>query len=66
MNKQQFKGNWNILKGRIKEEWADLTDDDLLAVEGDYDQAVGLIQKTQGIAREEVERKLNRVCAGAC
>ena len=34
MDKLRFKGNWNELKGRAKQEWADLTDDDLLYEEG--------------------------------
>ena len=58
MNKDQFKGNWNVIKGKFKEEWGELTDDQLLAVEGDFDQAVGLIQKQYGIAREEAEKRV--------
>lgn len=37
MDKLRFKGNWNELKGRAKQEWADLTDDDLLYEEGKED-----------------------------
>ena len=36
MNKDTFKGEWNQLKGKIKQEWADLTDDDLTHAEGSF------------------------------
>jgi uncharacterized protein YjbJ (UPF0337 family) len=41
MDKLQLKGKWNQLKGAVKQEWADLTDDDLLYVEGKEDELLG-------------------------
>ena len=38
MNRDQFKGEWKQFKGELKNKWADLTDDDLLEAEGDYDK----------------------------
>jgi uncharacterized protein YjbJ (UPF0337 family) len=58
MNEEQAAGNWKIFKGKIKEQWGKLTDDDMTALEGDRDQLVGHIQKRYGIAQEESERQV--------
>lgn len=58
MNKLQLKGNWNITKGKLKQKWGDLTDDDLDYAEGKSDELVGRIQKRTGQAREDVESAL--------
>lgn len=55
MNKLEIKGDWNIVKGKLKQKWADLTDDDLTYVEGQSDELVGRIQKRTGQTREAVE-----------
>ena len=54
MDKLQLKGKWNQLKGAVKQEWADLTDDDLLYVEGKEDELLGRIQEKTGRAKEEL------------
>lgn len=59
MNSDQLKGNWNILKGKVREKWGDLTDDDVNRMEGEQEQLIGAIQKRYGIAREEAERQVN-------
>ena len=56
MNKLQTKGNWNIAKGKLKQRWAQLTDDDLKYEEGKDTELVGRIQKRTGEAREVVEK----------
>jgi len=58
--KQKWEGRWEQLKGKAKQAWADLTDDDLLRVEGDYEELVGTIKTRTGESREEIEEKLNR------
>lgn len=58
MNKLQIKGNWNIVKGKLKQRWAGLTDEDLTFVEGMEDELIGRIQKRTGEAREAVEDAL--------
>jgi len=58
MNTLQIKGNWNIAKGKLKQKWADLTDDDLDYVEGKEDELVGRIQKRTGQTREEIEKAI--------
>jgi len=64
MNKLEIKGDWNILKGKIKQKWAKLTDDDLVFVAGKEDELVGRIQKRTGEARENVEKALSE--GGCC
>ena len=55
MNKEQFKGNWQQFKGEVKKKWGQLTDNDLLEAEGDYDKFLGVVQKRYGDRKEEVE-----------
>lgn len=58
MNSDQLEGNWKEVKGKIKEQWGKLTDNDLTAIDGKRDQLVGHIQKTYGIAKEEAEKQV--------
>jgi uncharacterized protein YjbJ (UPF0337 family) len=51
----EIKGDWNILKGNLKQKWARLTDDDLQLIEGQEDELLGRIQKRTGESREAVE-----------
>lgn len=51
----RLKGNWNELKGKMKQQYADLTDDDLLYVEGKEDELLGRIQNRTGKTKEEVK-----------
>ena len=59
MNWDEVKGKWGQLKGSAKKRWADLTDDDLLAVEGERDKLVGKIQERYGTTKEEAERQID-------
>lgn len=63
MNSDQIKGNWNQLKGSLKEQWGKLTDDDVKQIEGDRDQLVGKIQERYGVAREEAEKQVEQWAA---
>ena len=56
---EKFKGRWTQTKGAVKEQWAKLTDDDLLAIEGRRDQLVGKIQARYGISKEEAEAQVS-------
>jgi len=56
MNKEQFKGSWQQFKGEVKKKWGQLTDNDLLEAEGDYDKFLGVVLKRYGEQKEEVER----------
>jgi len=57
--KQKWEGRWEQLKGKAKQVWADLTDDELMRVEGDYEELVGTIKARTGESREAIEEKLN-------
>ena len=59
MNKLEIKGDWNITKGKLKQKWAKLTDDDLQYVAGKNDELLGRIQKRTGETREAVEKAIN-------
>jgi uncharacterized protein YjbJ (UPF0337 family) len=58
MNSLEAKGDWNITKGKLKQKWASLTDDDLKFGEGKADEVLGRIQKRTGETREAVEKAI--------
>ncbi len=62
MNTLQWKGNWNIIKGKLKQKYAGLTDNDLEYVEGKQDELLGRIQKRTGMTREQLEEELTHHC----
>ena len=51
MNTLEIKGDWNITKGKLKQKWASLTDDDLQFAEGKVEEVFGRIQKRTGASR---------------
>lgn len=65
MNKDVLKGNWKQFKGRIKEQWGKLTNDDVDRIEGSWDRLVGAVQERYGYERakaeQEVDNYLNEV-----
>ena len=63
MNKNQIDGRWLQLKGKIKEEWNDLTDDEIEEAEGEAMQLVGKIQAKYGIEKEAAEAKMRELQA---
>jgi uncharacterized protein YjbJ (UPF0337 family) len=58
MNWDQIEGNWMQFKGKVKEKWGKLTDDQLDQLEGNRDQLVGKIQEQYGISKEEAEEQI--------
>lgn len=64
MNTLQIKGNWNIAKGKLKQKFAELTDDDLRYAEGKENELIGRIQKRTGKTKEEVERVVEECGCG--
>jgi uncharacterized protein YjbJ (UPF0337 family) len=58
MNKLQFKGSWNEIKGKLKQSYGNLTDDDLVFAEGKDDELVGRIQKKLGKTKDEVRQMI--------
>ena len=60
MNKDQFEGNWKQFKGKLQENWGELTDDELDQIDGRWEQLVGRIQERYGISREKAEQEAKR------
>jgi len=60
MNQDRIEGNWKQMKGRIKETWGELTDDELDQIDGKKDRLVGAIQKHYGKTRDEAEEELRQ------
>lgn len=58
MNEDVLKGQWKQLKGRVREKWGKLTNDDVETIQGRSEQLVGRIQERYGIARNEAERQV--------
>jgi uncharacterized protein YjbJ (UPF0337 family) len=61
MNKTILKGNWNEQKGKLKQKFANLTDDDLMYAEGKEDELLGRLQKKLGKSKEEVEKLMSEL-----
>jgi uncharacterized protein YjbJ (UPF0337 family) len=56
MTNLRLKGEWNEVKGRIKQIYGDLIDDDLIYVEGKHDERLGRLQKKLGKSKEEIQQ----------
>ena len=59
MNENTIKGNWKQFKGKVKEQWGKLTDDDMTIIEGKRDQLVGKIQERYGYAKDQAEKEVD-------
>jgi len=59
MNWNQAEGQWKQMKGKVKEKWGKLTDDDLTQIAGKKDQFLGKLQERYGYSREQAERELS-------
>jgi uncharacterized protein YjbJ (UPF0337 family) len=59
MDKLQIKGGWNELKGKIKQAYGDLTDDDLVREEGKDDELLGKLQQKTGKSRDDLVKWIN-------
>jgi len=58
MNKDEASGNWKQFKGKMKEKWGKLTDDDMTVIEGKREQLVGKIQERYGYAKDQAESEV--------
>jgi uncharacterized protein YjbJ (UPF0337 family) len=61
MNKLQFKGSWNEIKGKLKQQYGNLTDDDLVFAEGKDDELIGRLQKRLGKTKDEVRQMVEKL-----
>jgi len=58
MNEDTLSGQWKQLKGKVREKWGNLTNDDVDVIQGQTEQLVGRVQERYGIARTEAERQV--------
>lgn len=58
---ERISGNWKQFKGKVREKWGALTDDELDRVKGQRDQLLGVIEKRSGEARANIEREVDRL-----
>lgn len=58
MNQDRIEGNWKQFKGKVKEQWGKLTDDDLDVIAGKRDQLLGRIQERHGISKDEADAQV--------
>ncbi len=61
MNKLEVKGDWNKIRGKLKQKYANLTDDDLKYEEGKEDELIGRLQKKTGKAKEDIKRDIEDI-----
>ncbi len=57
----KIKGNWNVIKGKLKQQYGDLTDDDLRYAEGKEDELLGRLQKKTGETKENLKKFIDRI-----
>lgn len=58
MNREQLEGSWNTMKGKVREQWGRLTDDDLDVIHGRIEQLVGAVQQRYGKSYDEAEEEV--------
>lgn len=58
MNKEILQGKWNEYKGKIKEQWGKLTDDDIAQINGKKEELLGKLQARYGYAKDRAEKEL--------
>jgi uncharacterized protein YjbJ (UPF0337 family) len=61
MNKLQFKGSWNEIKGKLKQSYGNLTDDDLVFAEGKDEELMGRLQKRLGKTKDEIRLMIEKL-----
>ena len=59
MSQETYKGNWNVIKGKLKQSYANLTEDDLMYAEGKEDEVFGRIQKKVGKTKQELKDQID-------
>ena len=60
-NLTEFQGNWNRIKGKLKQKYASLSDDDLLFLEGKQEELIGRLQVKLGKTRDEIRRIISEL-----
>jgi len=62
MNQDIVKGKWTQLKGKVREQWGKLTDDDVAQIDGKSEAAIGRLQERYGYAKDQAEREWKKFC----
>lgn len=58
MNEDMIKGHWHEIKGRLKQQWGKLTDDEITKIEGSYETLAGILQQKYGYQREQAQKEI--------
>jgi len=61
MNNDIFKGKWKQIKGRVREKWGELTNDELDQIQGKKDVLAGKLQEKYGMSRKEADKEINQL-----
>lgn len=61
MNKNIVEGNWKAFKGKVREKWGKITDDELDELKGKEEQLAGRIEERYGTARDQIEKELDQI-----
>jgi uncharacterized protein YjbJ (UPF0337 family) len=60
MNRDTLKGQWMQLKGKIRQQWGKLTDDEIDQLQGNAEQLIGRVQERYGYSRQQAEQEVDR------
>lgn len=58
MNEDIIKGKWHEIKGKVKQQWGDLTDDDITKINGSYEEFEGILQKKYGYQKDRAQKEI--------
>jgi uncharacterized protein YjbJ (UPF0337 family) len=58
MNQDIIKGHWHEIKGKLKEQWGKLTDDEITQMKGSYEELEGILQKTYGYEKDRTKKEI--------
>jgi uncharacterized protein YjbJ (UPF0337 family) len=58
MNKDIIKGKWHEIKGKVKQQWGDLTDDEVTKIDGSYEEFEGILQKKYGYQKDQAQKEI--------
>jgi uncharacterized protein YjbJ (UPF0337 family) len=62
MNKEIIRGHWQEIRGKVKEQWSKVTDNDVLQLKGSYEELQGLLQKKYGYQKDQAEKEIQKFC----
>ena len=58
MNKDIIKGQWHEIKGKVKQQWGKLTDDEITQIHGSYEELEGILQKKYGYQKDQAQKEI--------